>query len=241
LDAGGVAVGARELSSTAPDCKELSASVALAIAISLDPARAVSAPPPADAAPESAPAPPFYTVAPSPQPGPLRHVAETRPVRTSAGIDVHGAIGSAPAPALGLGLRGDVRFGRVELGLEGRADLPASTRAAHGGDVSAQPIFATFATGVDVGGFVGCALGSGGVLLGSAASAPAGGRAATPFAGAGLRAAFDVRVSPRLTLRPYIEAEAALARTRLVYAGREAWRAPPGFASGGVAVRVALF
>jgi hypothetical protein len=245
LDAAGTGVGARELGSKAPDCNELSASVALAISIALDPSRVLVASPPPAVAAESAPSsvPPASPPPPPPwrQAVRPRHLVEARTVRVSAGADAHGAVGSAPAPALGFGVHGDVRFGHFEVGLEGRADLPASTRAAHGGEVSGQVLFASLVPCAGFGWFLGCAVASAGALLGSAADSPTGTRAATPFAGAGLRAAIDLPVGARFALRPYVEAEAALARTTLVYGARDAWRAPPVFASGGVVARVALF
>jgi hypothetical protein len=246
LDASGAGAGSRELTSSAPDCKELSASVALAISIALDPSRALLAPPapPAVAEPVPSSLPPAPRARRSPPRDlvvPPRRRAEERAVRVSVGADAHGAVGSAPGPAFGFGVQSAVRFRRVELGLEGRADLPASTRAAHGGEVSGQALFASFVPCVGIGWFLGCGVASAGALLGSASDSPAGGRDATPFGGAGLRAAVDLPLGARLTLRPYVEAEAAFARTSLVYGGRVAWRAPPAFGYGGVAARVALF
>ncbi|HVY45416.1 MAG TPA: hypothetical protein VHB21_06030 [Minicystis sp.] len=244
LDGDGASAGAREIGSTARDCKELSASVALEIAIALDASRALLAPAPLAAAPEKAPsvaAPRARTARRRLTATPPRHVVEAKRVRVSAGVDAHGAFGSAPGPAFGVGVHGDVALGRLELGLEGRADLPASTRAPRGGEVSGQALFASVVPCAHVAWFVGCAVASAGALLGSAAGSPAGARGATPFAGAGLRAAIDLPVGSRLTLRPYVEAEAALARTTLTYGGRQAWQAPPAFAYGGLLTRVALF
>jgi hypothetical protein len=87
---------------------------------------------------------------------------------------------------------------------------------------------------------VGCALVSAGALRGSAASST-GARDATPFGGAGLRAAFDLPVGGGVTLRPFLEAEAAFTRTSLVYGGQDAWRTPPVFGSCGLAARVGIF
>jgi hypothetical protein len=135
-------MGAREL--VAARCGELSQTLALAIAVAIDPLRAVAPPPPAPKQEEPppkpvvvvvAPPPPLVVAAPPPRP---RLVDE---LRLQVAFGVQATIAAAPGPTIGFMGRVAFALRRWSLAVELRGDLPGSA-AIDGGQVSASTMAA---------------------------------------------------------------------------------------------------
>jgi hypothetical protein len=121
LDRDGRVVATREpLESTSSDCAALADAVVLAVALTIDPDAALSAPPsapPPEPPPPAAPCPrlecPQQQCPSCPPPAPA-----PEPTRARAHLRALGALGVLPAPAPGLGLAFEIEaVPRLELGL----------------------------------------------------------------------------------------------------------------------------
>jgi hypothetical protein len=137
----GASRGSRDLASPNRDCRELIDSLAVAIAVGIDPSslsRAPASPP----APSPLPPPAPLVVAP-PIAGAELPKSETPspnhdPVRLHTGLGPTVSFGAAPSTNLGIAVQAGARWRAISLGIEGRADFPVSRAAVGGGDVSAS-------------------------------------------------------------------------------------------------------
>lgn len=235
-DARGAVTGTRELVSPSRDCRELVASLSVAIAIGIDPVRGLSGPDAASEAPSPARPEPAPEPERAPQPGPSAEATSPEPspspspstrleLRGAAGA--HVAIGVGPSPALGLTLSAGGRIGRAALALEGRADLPASASVDTGGRVSTSLLFASVVPCVHVGLFAACALGALGSFRaeGEAIMQPL--HASKLWGGAGGRLAAELPLGRSAALRGHVDVLAALSPITLQMDGREVWTSPP--------------
>jgi hypothetical protein len=131
-------IGARELEGAR--CGELSQALVLAIAVAIDPMRAV-APAPKPPETEPPPKPPSVTVLPPltiAPPPPARLVDELR-LRVAFGVQ--GTIDAAPGPTIGFMGRVGFALRRFSISVELRGDLPGSA-SVDGGQVSASTMAA---------------------------------------------------------------------------------------------------
>lgn len=250
LDAAGRSLGARDLVAQAGDCDGLVQALLLASSLALDPLGAtrprapkVAAPPaPAPAAAPAAP-PARPAVAPDrPRSSARRAEAAGRSSRMEVGAGLVGSAGAAPAAAMGFDLSVSERWASSSLGLEGRADLPASVSAG-GGSVEAQLLFAELVPCLRRGLFGACALLAAGAEEAEGVNLRAGRHLTTFFAGAGARALADLPIgrfgpaSPPaggpdstegdgLSLRLWLDLLAPVARTALYVGDAEVWSSP---------------
>ena len=243
----GEPVGSRTLEAPVDQCGELTATLALTVAIALDTIENQS-PPEARDGPSDTP------LAHPPQPDPTppedpfagaRRALETPPrprarepawPRFELGIGVTGApVGIAPVPSAGATASGALRWPGFDLGAEGWVGLPASARAGavpnarvrtslNAGGVSACRHLGDYVFGCAVG-FVGSlraeAPGVPGATTGSALEVLAGPRAGVTLAlglGWSLRASVDVLVD---ATRPGVRA-----------GGESIWQSPPFAVAG---------
>lgn len=145
-DAEGRVRAERRLLSRQGDCKELAASVELAIAIAIDPSgtsvnsagagepRVEPVSPPTATAAEVAPPAAAPTEAPA-APAVVEGSAVPTPgvaIAGETGADLVMATGAAPSPSFGLLVRAGLRRAFLSLGLEARGDLPSSRSLSDG-------------------------------------------------------------------------------------------------------------
>lgn len=248
---GGRSLGVRHLESPSSDCAELTRTLALTIGIGIDPvrafgARASQAGP--SVTPESAAVPPGAVAGDEPmrsrvEPARDGHEraadapAEGDPTRARAHATaaVLGAIGAEPAPSFGGSIGARLVWPIASVGMEARADLPASVDIPQGRVTAWRWTIAALVCGLREPLFA-CALGSAGAVQGSGAGVDAPRNDATAFLSAGLRAGVDLPITAAIALAPYFEVEAPLLRTALVLDGVTAWRTPPVAGSLGITV-----
>jgi hypothetical protein len=136
VDRKGETPGERRFSAVAT-CRELAETVAFALVLAIDPLydemRRRSTPPPAAPAPAAE-----VQTSTAPRPN----------VRVIPAFGVLGAVASAPEVTLGFSLEAIVAFERLEVGVEGRVELPRSAPLSGGGSIE---------TALFVGGVVPCA------------------------------------------------------------------------------------
>ena len=238
----------RRFTSRATDCGELAATTELALAIAIDPFRATTPPErPAEVAPSLQPPP--GSVAQSatpavlaPMPAPVTVGRESLPpprrvVQVAA--SVVGGFGSAPAPALGFELRIDVRRGDVSLGLEGRADLPATTSLSSG-EVNASLLTASLVPCAHWRSFAACALVTVGVLRAVGNGLLDARQATDPWVALGARLAANQPLYRAVSLTAHADAVAPLVQTELKVSGAPVWTTPAIVFSAGIGLAVAF-
>ncbi len=238
LDAEGAVTGRRELSSPGKDCRELAATLALAVSIAIDPVHSTKKPEPK---PEPAPAPPPKPAPPPPAPAPIPKVEPapepaSTPLHLRIAGGAHLAVGTAPAQALGFWAYAGARWPKLSLGLEGRADL-AAEKSEPDGSVSASLLLGSLLPCVHLGVGFACAVGSLGVLQGSGEDVSQPAKATTLFGAAGARGGVDIPVSDAVGIVVQADVRANLARTTLRLNDREVWSSPPLSGDLGVGVR----
>jgi hypothetical protein len=244
-DAAGALRGSRQLTSTKGDCRELAAAMDLAISIAIDPLvlsrpsapapAPVLAPPaptagtPAASAPPAPPAmpPPAVVVPPG---GPRDRIT----VRTSLGTVA--SLGSAPGLALGFTAQVGLRWRLASVGLEGRADLPASADIADLGRVKSSLLVATLAPCGHGRLLLACALVSVGTLQGAGERVAQPRQESTFYAAAGARLGAELPLVRVLYLRVHLDLLATLTRTTLHLDDKPAWITPPVSGALGISV-----
>ena len=221
----GTHLGARELE--APSCGELLGALVLAIAVAIDPLRAV-APPPLPATPPAtatatatardaaADAEPLPALVVAPPPEPPRLVDELR-LRVAFGVQ--GTFDAAPGPAFGFTGRVGVAIRRWSVAVELRGDLPGSD-SADGGRVSASTMAAFVVPCVAHRIVDFCALvGAGGQeVSGSGYLLPRS--SWVPYAAAGGRIEITFAVSHAMAMLVHVDVLAPMTRAEL-YVGTE--------------------
>lgn len=120
----------RKRTLTFADCRELAESLALTLALAIDPVRASAPPPPPAPTDAGVPLPPAVVEPPpppSPRPEPPRvEPAPTTPTEVIGAVLVHGTAGVSPTISGGARVGVGIRRAWFGVTLEGRADLPAS-------------------------------------------------------------------------------------------------------------------
>jgi len=231
----------RVLSSRRSDCGDLAATMALAIAIAIDPFRANAPPPVNDTRPppepiivpekaprEKEPAPvPSVVVAAPPPPSPPPAIEPARtPVTARAAIGMVGGIGAAPVRNLGLTVAVGVRREALTIDLEGRADLPASIPL-EVGDVSTSLLVASLVPCVHWRMIAGCAVVTAGALRAAGHGLVDSRQVTDPYLALGARLAAEVRMTGKLYLVAHADASAPMITTELRVGGEELWTTPP--------------
>ncbi|MCC7386031.1 MAG: hypothetical protein IT384_29555 [Deltaproteobacteria bacterium] len=225
-DRAGHPVGRRSLGPHAT-CAEVMSEMALAIAIAIDPLSAGGpAPPPRSQSPSQSQ---------SPEAAPPEPIAET-PARAPApsasrawriGGAMSISMNSAPAVAAGALVFGELELGMFAFGVEGRADLPASTPAA-GGSVSSSLLLASATGCLRVGIGAGCVVASAGALRASSDGLAEGRKRSSGYATAGVRGRIDVPLAGAFAIRGQLDLAAVLTQIEVVDARTQApfWTTP---------------
>jgi hypothetical protein len=146
LDEHGLVRGERALDATSEDCGDTMRALALAISIAVDDLATEPVPPPPAETPAQVEAPrepPPPTQAPPPEearaPTPPPSAAR-KEVSFAAWMAPIASLGVAPAATLGAHLDAELRYRRLSIGLEARADLPASASTDVGGRVRTEVV-----------------------------------------------------------------------------------------------------
>lgn len=125
----GLVLGTRAIAATSDDCGEVVRALALAVSIAVDDFGLDDVPPP-DATPaiaeEKVAPPPEATVAPAPPPTKAPDSPPPPSRRFATSLAVESSFGLAPAQTVGMAAGVELLAGPASLGLELRADLPAS-------------------------------------------------------------------------------------------------------------------
>ncbi len=246
VDAVGSRRGRREFSAGADRCGELVSALALSISIAVDPERAQAAidrelpatPPPTEAReprPETRAPSRRDTDAPIdtgvdavvPQP-------EKRALRWQLGAGGHAALGIAPAPTGGTFVFVGAALASASLSLEGRADLPASTRLETGAKVGTSLLLASAVPCWEHPRLFACALLSTGIVRASGAQIIHPGDDSGFYAAAGLRLGTTVALYDHLALRVNLDVLDALTPVSLQIDDQNVWEAPSISGAAGV-------
>jgi hypothetical protein len=231
---GAVSLGTREL--TSDDCEELVSSLAVTIAVGIDPL-SLAAPAPSPAAASTYPAPraepsksedPFADAPPPPRapapPAVRLHV--------SAGPLV--SVGASPVVNLGLAVGAAARWKTFSLGGEGRIDLPVTTRTVPGGEISASVLLGSAVPCFHFGVARACALVAAGVLRGSGESVTTPKQSTNFYSALGARAGIELPLGAHLAIGAHADLLATLTRITLRLDDRDAWKTPPASGAGGI-------
>lgn len=247
--------GRRELTSDSRSCADLVSSLALSVALLLEPdgkiaEREAPAPPASRASNHAAPAPAPQIVDPRDDPfangastpaeprGPEPHRAH-RAV-WAFGLIAAGSLGSEPRLAPAGGLFGDVRFEGWRLGIDARADVPTSSEPVGGVGVRVWLAQGTLVPCLVRGFTAVCALASMGALSASGEGALARPRrehAAYVALGGRFEATLPLSMGP-IALRAYGDLVVPLTQPTFAIAAVPLWTVPS--LAGAVGVRVAL-
>jgi hypothetical protein len=211
-------LGARELE--AARCGELSQTLALAIAVAIDPLHVV-APPPAPPKREQPPTPPVVVALPPPL---IVALPPVRPrlvdeLRLRVAFGVQGTIDAAPGPTVGFMGRVAFALRRWSVAVELRGDLPGSAEV-DGGRVSASTMAAFLVPCVEhrivafcvFGGAGGQEVAGSGFLLARSSW--------VPYAAVGARIEVGLPLNRTLALLVRVDLQVPLTRTEL-YVGTE--------------------
>src|SRR6185295_16107305 len=199
LDGAGQRGGKRELSTPGGDCGELASAMELAISIAIDPmvvTRAAPAPPHPPTPPPQPPAPPPLPAAPAPAAAVAARPAS--PASLEAGVGVQATVGSAPGPAMGLAAWAGLRWPRVSISVEGRADFAGGTAQSAGaapGRVEASLLLGGFVPCVHRGAVLACAILAAGALQGTGVGVAEPRKETTLYVAAGARIGARVHVA----------------------------------------------
>ena len=154
-------------------------------------------------------------------------------------MGVVGAIGSAPADALGFEVQVGARRGEFSLALEGRADLAASTPAATG-TIDATLLAASLVPCARWRSFAACALATAGVLRAAGHGLVDARQSQDPWVALGARLAAELPIHGTLALIAHADAVAPLVQTQLKVGGAPLWTTPAVAFAGGVGLAVAF-
>ncbi len=248
LDAQGQQTGLRVVEAAGAYCLELVDVVALAVSLALDPVAAQRAHRPRrgrepetpvdrrGGEPGGAESAADGSTAAALDPAAL---ATVPPVLGGAlYLDLLVALGAAPAPSVGLVVGGALRSERWSIGLELRADLPAS-KAAAGARVATHLVVGSLLPCVHFGPLAGCAVVSAGAVFARAAGFEGARGGESPFVAGGARAAFEWPLfgdgaAGSLAIRVSAELLFPVTRSALWLGDREVWSTPPATGSGAV-------
>lgn len=196
-------------------------------------------PPPPSSPPAPPAAPPLVDRGVQPAPAPARP-STSQPLSAQLGAGALESLGTAPAIATGLDVYAGAIAGPWSLGLEGRADLPASRRTADG-RVQSSLLLATLLPCFHHAAWFGCLSGSAGALEGTGSDIAKPEKRTTFYAVAGARSGLEIALSRSLELDVFGGLGATLTRTTLTLAHRQVWTTPTlsGFLASSVIVTFA--
>lgn len=232
--------GHRELESSS--CDELVSSLAVDIAVAIDPLALV----PREPAPPPPPTP--AAVAPEREPSPFddggatpdRDAARPLPddgARFRVGIGPILSVGALPTAAAGVVIGAGARWRSFSIGGEGRLDVPLGSSSASGGRISASLLAGSIVPCYHAGIARVCGLVSAGALRGSGKAVAAPLQASVAWAAAGARTGVDVPLGESISVGAHADLYLALSRITLELDGQDAWTSPPVSAAFGVSAQ----
>lgn len=251
VDGASTVLGSRELRQQGDACGDIIDTMALSISIAIDPdslTRPPGTPPPDAVAPEVAAPPASEPEAPRVAPEPPRRapptVAPTTPATERAprvALDLGAApslwIGAAPAVSVEASVFARARAGRVSLALEGRYGLPAS-RAVEGATVETSSAAGALVPCVHFGVASACAVGALGSLRASSRGVVRPRTGSALHAAIGPRAAIELPLAERLSLRVHGDVLVPLTTHTLEIDGASVYTLPRVAASAAIGVVV---
>jgi hypothetical protein len=150
-------------------------------------------------------------------------------------------LGTEPGLSVGVTAQAGIRWRDASIGLEGRADLPASADAdQEQGRVTASLLLASLVPCGHWRIFIVCGLGSLGALRGAGSGVDEPKEDTTLFAAAGVRGGVEVPVTGPLSARIYGDFNATLTPTSLQLGGETVWASPPVHGAIGLAAQVSF-
>ncbi|MBI4822283.1 MAG: hypothetical protein HY791_38845 [Deltaproteobacteria bacterium] len=238
-------LGERELTSV--DCQELFDAIALSIGLIFDPLGKGSQPPgQPDSPPTSAPDP---DPARSVEPTALAAPAGTDPASPSGtqaidelSVSVGPWLSAGVGPAASVGLRPSISLSmsHLRIGIEAGYDFPTSATVERRSGVAVELISARVLGCFLESPWLGCVVLAAGAHRATGEDLESAEGATTPYSAAGLRLGLVLEVSPRVSLRPELEALLTLTRTTFRVSNEPAWVSPVGSVGFGCAVEFEL-
>lgn len=233
-DAKGSPKAERRLMSHQRDCAELASSVELAVSIAIDPFRLSPSPPhqesivarPGESPDDSQGALPKGT--PSAVPSVSESAAASSPGRPLSGrieAGLVGGLGTAPSSTLGVSAGASLRAGDLSLGLEGRADHPAST-SLRVGEASTALLVASLVPCAHTRLVAACALVTAGALRAAGHGLVDERQVTLPYAALGARIAVAIPFTAKLSLVLHGDLAAPLTKTEVQVDGAAVWTSP---------------
>ena len=237
LDESGRLKAERKLSSSERDCSELASSVELAISIAIDPFRlnaALAVPgtlnPSAESASTSDKGPGEGIAQASSQTSARKEsVASpaTHPLSAQVEAGLLGALGAAPAGALGFAASAGIRGGDLSLAAEGRVDLPASTSLRVSGTSASTSLWvASLLPCAHFRMLATCAEVSAGALRAAGHGLVDSRTVTLPYVAVGARLAAAIPLTPRLSLALYGDLTTPLIEARVEVDHAVVWTSP---------------
>jgi hypothetical protein len=240
--------GVRDLDGAVDECEPVTAALAVAVAIALDPVRSAQASEPPidphaqDVEPAPAPLTPAVVAAPAPAALPAADAVEPPAASRITLFGAAGAVagvgltpGASAGGTIGVGLRRRA----LSVELSGRAEAtPGPTRVDAGDRLEANAFSALLATCAHLRRASACGLGRIGVMQGMALDVKDPMLRTSTFGTLGARAGYEVALSTAVALRGLLSAELPLVRTSFVIDGRSVWTAPPVL--GGIEIGVVV-
>jgi hypothetical protein len=205
-DAKGSPKAERRLVSSQRDCAELASAVELAVSIAIDPFR-LAQPAVRSTDPPASPS----------KPG--------RPLSGRAEAGIVGGLGTAPSRTIGVAAGAAIRGGDLSLGLEGRADLPAST-SLRVGEASASLLVASLVPCAHFRMVATCALATAGALRASGHGLVDARKVTLPYVALGARLALAIPLTTRLSVALHGDLTTPLTETQLQVDGATVWTSP---------------
>ncbi len=235
LGSSGTVLGGREIPSSSRDCRELGASVELAVALAVDPVgasrpREPAAPPSVAAPPVAAPSSPSSPSSPTAPPPP-----SLASPALSASLAALAAVNALPSPTGGLALGLGARWGDFELDLEGATLLPRRADVA-GGWLNASSLGMTLAPCLHQGPAIGCLAASAGMLRISGDGLSNPDRAQAGYVQLGARLGAQLRASANLSARATFFLDVPLSHTTVLVGRQPVWTTPAVALGLGVSV-----
>jgi hypothetical protein len=257
VDADRVLVGARTFRAAVGECDELVGSIALSVAIALDRMDRKSVPSPssessatpAPAKDPSATSPDATTSAPPPQ-RPAPTAAPSKPVEMPAPVvarspsadlrldlaaGMAGSVGTAPAPSFGPTVFASMRSQRIQVGVEGRWELP-STASERTGEIRTSLVGAGPVACLSFDPYFACALAFVGSFHADAPGVPGAVNRTGVDVLAGLRGGTAVQLGARLSLRLSLDLLADAYGPTIRVTGADAWHPSPVAAGSQIAL-----
>ena len=236
-DEAGQVIGSRVIESEHKDCAELASSVALAIAVAIDPL-VLARPMPTPASPASPPTPPPNEEASPAPPSPPRStpspdtesaapsLEDKTSIQALTSIGPFVAFGAEPSTTLGIALSGGLRRQWLSVHLEGSADLPGEKEREAGGRVESYSTMGSLLPCAHRSAFALCAVISGGARHGRSMDIAHPKTQTSLRADVGLRGAAELDVTTWLAARAHADLMRTLTKTTLEVDGEPVWTSP---------------